>query len=121
MVAAASGNPELSPVCRFYGLPEAHLDSHFYSASPTECAEVEGKFGASWRKESDNVFEVYLPDPVTGACPPRSRRIYRVFNGRTDANHYFGLSPFPSTPGSWTIIEGYGPPPHPVAMCAPIL
>jgi len=29
-----------SPVCRFYGLPSAGLDSHFYSASPAECADV---------------------------------------------------------------------------------
>ena len=27
-----------SPVCRFYGSPAAGLDSHFYSASPAECA-----------------------------------------------------------------------------------
>ena len=29
-----------TPVCRFYGRPEYGLDSHFYSASPAECAAV---------------------------------------------------------------------------------
>ncbi len=82
---------------------------------------MEKKFAGAWQKESDNVYEVYLPDPVTGACPPRSRAIYRVFNGRADANHYYGTAPYSSRPGNWTQIEGYGPPPFPVAMCAPIL
>jgi uncharacterized delta-60 repeat protein len=117
-VAAGSGRAELSPVCRFYGRPEAHLDSHFYSASPAECAEVERRFSASWVKEADDVFEVYLPDTVTGACPPQTRPVYRFFNGRTDANHLF--TTLPNAPQGFT-PEGYGPPPYPVAMCAPVL
>src|SRR4051812_12478073 len=39
----ATGNA--SPVCRFY-IPPALGDSHFYSASPTECQETAAKFGA---------------------------------------------------------------------------
>src|SRR5207253_8024405 len=69
VVAAGSGRADFSPVCRFYGRSEAGLDSHLYSALPTECADVERQFPASWVKESDNVYEVYLPDPLTGACP----------------------------------------------------
>ena len=58
----------MRPVCRFYGLPSAGLDSHFYSASPAECFEVDERFGAEWQIESDNVFQVDLPDTVTGVC-----------------------------------------------------
>ena len=120
VAASGSGQSVLSPVCRYYGRPEAGLDSHFYSASPFECSEVERLFAASWQKESDDVYEVYLPNPATGACAPRSRPIYRYFNGRVDANHLFTPTPLPFVPQGW-VIEGYGPLPLPVAMCAPIL
>ena len=33
VVTSAPLDPELSPVCRYYGRPEAHLDSHFFSAA----------------------------------------------------------------------------------------
>ena len=120
VVAPGSGASALTPVCRFYGRPEAGLDSHFYSASPAECADVERKFPTSWAKESDNVFEVYLPDPTTGACPADALPIYRYFNGRSDANHLFFTIGLTILPAGW-VVEGYGPPPLPVAMCAPIL
>ena len=44
----AANVPGVSPVCRFYGKPEAGLDSHFYSASPAECAQVRLRYGDSW-------------------------------------------------------------------------
>ena len=52
------GTTTTNPVCRFYGQPAAGLDSHFYSASVTECDEVAQKFPTAWLKESDRVFEV---------------------------------------------------------------
>ncbi len=48
-----------TPVCRFYGLPEKGLDSHFYSASPAECAAVQQKWGDVWLLESSDVFHRY--------------------------------------------------------------
>ena len=36
------------PVCRFYGNPARGLDSHFYSASPDECAAVQQRFPDDW-------------------------------------------------------------------------
>lgn len=110
--------PELSPVCRFYGRPEAGLDSHFFSAAPDECAAVLQKFAASWLLESSSVFQVHLPDRTTGACPRGSQRILRAFNQRPDANHYYGL--FAVAPAGWT-YEGYGPGAIPTAFCAPLL
>jgi hypothetical protein len=86
--AAGSGTPGISPVCRFYGRPEAGLDSHFYSASPQECAEVVAKFSHAWVYESPDVFEVALPD-ATGRCGLAQAPIYRAFNGRPDVNHRY--------------------------------
>ena len=79
----------LSPVCRFYGLPADGLDSHFYSALPQECADTGTNFQGKWLLESDDVFRVILPDPISGACPPDSAPVYRIFNNRPDANHRY--------------------------------
>src|SRR5688572_233823 len=77
------------PVCRFYGRPEAKLDSHFYSADAAECTEVQARFGASWQFESSDVFRMMLPDRATGQCAARTLPVYRLFNGRVDANHRY--------------------------------
>ena len=108
-----------SPVCRFYGRPEAGLDSHFYSASPAECQAVIDRYGADWQLESSEVFVVALPDPATGACPSDTIPVYRVFNGRRDANHRYltSIALRDAMVASGWIAEGYGP--GAVAMCSP--
>ncbi len=78
-----------TPVCRFYGRPEAGLDSHFFSATPQECQAVIDRFSAAWILESDALFEMPLPDPATGACPAGTDPVYRLFNNRTDVNHRY--------------------------------
>ena len=110
------------PVCRFYGNSNAGLDSHFYSASPAECSEVSTRFGDSWLAETDNAFGVWLPDPQTGQCPAGSEPVYRSWNNRSDSNHRFTSDPVihRSMITRGYIAEGYGPPPMPVAMCAPL-
>ena len=117
-VVASAPDPQLSPVCRYYGRPEAHLDSHFFSAAPDECAAVAEKFSASWLLETSQAFLVHLPDRVTGVCPRGSQRIFRAFDNRVDANHFYG--PTAAAPAGWT-YEGYGPGPIPTAFCAPLL
>ena len=47
VAAAGDTLPGSTPVCRFYGRPEAGLDSHFYSASPAECAAVQQNFAGA--------------------------------------------------------------------------
>ena len=84
-----SAGPGLSPVCRFYGLPTAGLDSHFYSASVAECAAVAARFGSSWILESSNVFQVQVPDYSTGTCIDGTEPVYRLWNNRTDSNHRY--------------------------------
>jgi uncharacterized delta-60 repeat protein len=118
VVTSTGADPELSPVCRYYGRPEAHLDSHFFSAAPDECAAVGQKFSASWLLETSQAFQVTLPDRITGACPRGSYAVVRAFNNRADANHYYGT--YALAPPGWT-YEGYGPGPIPTAFCAPLL
>src|SRR5207248_683788 len=45
--ASTPTNITLGQVCRFYGRPEAGLDSHFYSGANDECAAVIARFSSS--------------------------------------------------------------------------
>lgn len=82
----------VTPVCRFYGRPEAGLDSHFFSATPQECQAVIDRFPTAWLLESDSLFAMALPDPVSGACPAGTDPVYRLFNNRADVNHRYTTS-----------------------------
>lgn len=82
----------LAPVCRYYGLPSFGLDTHYFSASTVECAEVKAKWPAQWVLETSCAFHVYLPDTTTGACPAGSVPVYRLYNQRADANHRYTTS-----------------------------
>ena len=106
-----------SPVCRFYGRPEAGLDSHFYSASSDECGAVAHKFASSWQFESGNVFRIPLPNMSTGDCAAGTLPVYRLFNNRTDANHRYTTESDVRDlmVAAGYIAEGYGP--DSVAFC----
>ena len=108
----------LNSVCRFYGRPEAGLDSHFYSAAADECNAVTTKFASSWLLESANVFRIQTPDRPTGTCPTGTSPIYRLFNNRVDANHRYtvNVSEKSAMQSRGYIPEGYGA--NGVAMCA---
>jgi hypothetical protein len=113
-LTAASG---ASPVCRFY-LPPPYGDSHFYSASPAECAEVRARF-PGFAYESPSVFFAGLPASATGACPPGAVPIYRLWNQRSDSNHRYTADPLVKAQmlAKGYVAEGYGP--DAVIMCAP--
>jgi PKD domain/Repeat of unknown function (DUF5648) len=115
---AASWDASRSPVCRFYGRPEAGLDSHFYSGAPDECAQVLAKFTSSWQLESADVFQIQMPDRATGACSGFSTPVYRLFNNRIDANHRYtaDLATKQAMLARGHTAEGYGP--EGVAFCA---
>ncbi len=116
--AGASAGGSINPVCRYYGLPSAGLDSHFYSASAKECYEVNQFYGTEWQIENDNVFQINLPNTTTGACPTGTIPVYRVFNNRHDANHRYATSTVVRAQmeaAGW-IREGYGP--NATIMCA---
>jgi hypothetical protein len=109
------------PVCRYYVSP-AFGDSHFYSASPAECAQVGIQFAAQWVFESSNVFYILLPNPTTGACPAGSRGVYRFMNNANGLHHRYtaevDVRDSIIADGGWT-QEGYGTPPNAPVMCTP--
>ena len=108
--------PGTNPVCRYY-LPPANGDSHFYSASPQECAEVGAKF-PSFVFEAADVMYVALPDLATGACPPGLIPVYRLWNARADSNHRYTADPAVKAAmvAKGYVAEGYGP--DATIMCA---
>jgi hypothetical protein len=119
----SAGRAGRRPVCRAYGMPSAGIDSHFYSASPDECTATMVNFGDAWQRpgswaiEASEVFQMDLPDPVTGACPANDVPIYRVFNQRRDANHRYttSLAIRDQMVAKGGVAEGYGP--NAVALC----
>ncbi|HEX6945440.1 MAG TPA: hypothetical protein VF196_04540 [Casimicrobiaceae bacterium] len=120
----ASSGGGVSPVCRFY-IPAEHGNSHFFSASPTECAQVQSKIGydpnySGYILETSAAFYVYLPDPVSGACPAGTTPVYRLWNHRFDSNHRYTTDPAVKAQmqAIGYVAEGYGP--DAVAMCSPI-
>jgi hypothetical protein len=112
-----SGPVSGSPVCRFL-IPPEFGDSHFYSASASECAEVAARFPVL-TLESAEVFRIDTPDAVTGACPPADVPVYRAWNQRKDSNHRYttSLAMRDAMLAKGYIAEGYGP--DAVALCAP--
>lgn len=117
-----TGDPRLAnsvPVCRFYGNPLRGLDSHFFSATPQECAEVKVRFPEDWLIESDEVFRVHGVDPTTGFCPANTRAVHRLYNRRADVNHRYTTqtSVVDAMLVKGYVLEGTGSQ-RPVAFCA---
>jgi len=120
------GYPGLTtPVCRYY-LPPARGNSHFLSASQSECGFVADAY-PDFVKETDAAFYVALPDSRSGACPPDQDingldflvPMYRLWNGRVDSNHRYTTDPVirDAMLARGYIAEGVGP--DSVAMCVP--
>lgn len=78
-------------VCRFYGLPSAGLDSHFFSASMSECIDVINRWPTQWLLETTDAFSVVTWAPVFG-CHGASEPLYRLYNNRPDVNHRYTTS-----------------------------
>lgn len=111
-------NPNsIQPVCRYYGLPSAGLDTHFFSAYVPECAFVLQAWPDKWVLESPNAFFAYLPINSDGECPAGTRAVFRFYNGRPDVNHRYTTSTIAAQEmisRGW-IAEGWGP--EHVGMC----
>lgn len=110
--------PSSQPVCRFYGLPSAGLDSHFYSASQQECNDVRERFSSAWLPETDSAFHIGLPNFSSGQCPPGTIAVWRLWNGRADSNHRYttNASIRQAMLDEGYVAEGYGP--GATTMCA---
>jgi hypothetical protein len=113
------GRNDLRSVCRFYGLPQAGLDSHFFTADGSECAYVKYYWSRSWLLETDNAFMV----GPSYACGGGTIPLYRVYNNRPDANHRYttSLQTRNDMGAIGWIVEGFGLPdyPEPHVMCVP--
>ena len=111
-----------SPVSRFYRAP-AYGDSHFYSASPTECANTAAAHPVDWIYESPNVFYIPLPNTTTGGCAAGTLPVWRFFNQVTTNHRYTAdvatRDAMNSDHATW-IPEGYGPGPYYPIMCTPV-
>ncbi|MCC6192885.1 MAG: hypothetical protein IT518_00325 [Burkholderiales bacterium] len=110
----------MQAVCRFYLPPEVG-DSHFFSASEKECAEVRER-RPQFVFETEAAFYALLPD-ATGQCPRGEGFIlypvFRLFNMRVDVNHRYLVNLFirnAMIEQGW-LPEGYGP--AGVAFCTP--
>jgi photosystem II stability/assembly factor-like uncharacterized protein len=116
--SASARDDDAASVCRFYGRPEAKLDSHFFSASPTECSEVSSRFATSWTLESPRIFSLNLPN-AQGECRAGTTAVYRLFDNRGDVNHRYtnSASVRDAMLAAGWVSEGYGP--TIVVMCSP--
>lgn len=82
-------NPSLASTCRYYGLPSAGLNTHFYSDSALECAYVATTWPDKWVQETPRAFDVIRLSPETGRCPSDTVVATRFFNGKPDVNHRY--------------------------------
>lgn len=115
--AHASAQTGYSPICRFYLPPPA--DSHFYSASPQECAAVAAS-NPSFILESTAVMHLAQPNPISGSCQAGTQPVYRVWNKRPDTNHRYTTS---LAVRDQMVTKGYVPEgsgPNAVVFCAPL-
>jgi probable HAF family extracellular repeat protein len=78
--------PGASAVCRFY-IPPGFGDSHFFSASPAECAQTREKF-PHLVPETGEAFFVGTPD-ATGGCTAGTTPVYRLWSQRAYSNHRY--------------------------------
>lgn len=109
------------PVCRFF-IPPA---SHFFSASPTECAAVRNAH-PKLVLETEAAFYAWLPD-MAGRCPVLTsdtgvvglQPVYRLWNAQGETNHRYTADVTERAAmieAGW-VAEGYGE--QGVAMCVP--
>jgi hypothetical protein len=121
-LAYAQPTAGANPVCRFYRTP-GFGDSHFYSASPSECQVVidNPQTYPGWTYESGSVFYIALPDPATGTCASGTQPVWRFYNQRTVNHRYTSdqetRDEMRADPLTWQ-AEGY--PPDNIIMCAPV-
>jgi hypothetical protein len=79
------------PVCRFYGARAGGPNSHFFTASPSECDLVKRVGG--WYYEGIGFY--IRPVSADGSCPAGYLAVNRAYNNgfpRNDSNHRFTTS-----------------------------
>ena len=104
------------PVCRFYA-QRGLINSHYFSASSSECQFVLAHWPGIWNLETATAFYIQVPDS-NGGCPAGTLPVYRFFNNRHDANHRYtvDLSVRRAMLNRGWVPEGNGP--NAVAFCS---
>jgi serine protease len=116
---ATRAPPGARPVCRFYAGADVQINSHYYTASASECQFVAARWPGIWKLETPAAFYVQVPD-AAGTCPDGTLGVYRFFNNRRDANHRYtiDLSVRRAMANRAWVPEGNGA--GAVAFCSPI-
>ncbi len=108
-------------VCRFYGSQSPGPNSHFYTASATECAgliALQASTPASVPRWNFESYDFLTNLPANGACPAQTVPVYRAYNNgfarHVDSNHRItnNLAAIQSVVARGWIYEG-------IVMCAP--
>jgi hypothetical protein len=112
-----------TPVCRFYGSITPGPNSHFYTAFPVECTQLQQLALVTpaslprWNFESI-AFSTGIPFPG-GACAPGTIPVYRAYNDGPahgkESNHRFSTS---SAAIDDVVARGWKS--EGVVMCAPL-
>ena len=107
--------PGSRPVCRFFAA--GLINSHFFTASASECQFVLVHWIGVWNLETRSSFYIQVPDS-NGVCPGGTLPVYRFFNNRNDANHRYtvDLSVRRTMLNRAWVPEGSGP--SAVAFCS---
>jgi serine protease len=110
-----SAPPGSRPVCRFFAA--GLINSHFFTASASECNFVLTHWPGTWSLETPASFYIQVPD-FGGNCPDGTLPVYRFFNNRNDANHRYtvDLSVRRAMLNRSWVPEGNGP--NAVAFCS---
>ena len=113
------------PVARYYGLPSAGLDTHFFTLG-FNVGDFMFLFAhpAEWEKECNDAFDLDFPSYVVGnvlvqnSCAPGEVPVYRLWNQRVDSNHRYTTDPAIKAQmiAKGYVAEGYGP--DAIMMCA---
>lgn len=110
-------------VARLY-IPPPLGDSHFFTSDDAELKQIEAKMlddpnYQGYVVEARQVFRVFRPDPLTGACRANSAPMFRLWNQRSDSNHRYTTSNAMRLEmiARGYVPEGIGSPP--VVMCVP--
>ena len=111
-IAPAAALSGTAPVCRFYGRPEAGLDTHVYTANETECGILAAQ-PQTWIFENPAAFAIAPIETAGGTCPINMIAVYRLWNGLAAANHRYTTSKAiqaQMAAAGW-VPEGSGTPP----------
>lgn len=114
------------PVCRFY-IPPGLGDSHFFSASVSECAAIldastnpahpSHAWYAGYVHESPSAFHIAVP--AQGTCAGGTTPVYRLWNGQANAAAWGSNHRYTTSPAIVSQMVGAGHVNEGVVMCSP--